>query len=184
MFGSFVTIFLKSSTTLPESHQNFFLFLWVPKYFACIYIYYASSLTVLLSTKLDLVFEFLEDYTDFRRNSLPLLEVRQTMYLTLANEMQMKVTSHSAAEAFNCQCLTPGPVFCSPKHWAMLKEKGPHAQRQRVIGPDWTGQEDGSSKWSQWALRQTLDEQGFFYCVIPLRFWRFCTHTLPHHNPV
>lgn len=72
--------------------------------------------------------------------------------LNLANEMHVKVTCYSHAEAFNCQYLTP---FLSS---ALLNSE--HCPKTEATGRNQSGQD--LSSWSQWAPKQTWRKQGFF----------------------
>lgn len=90
---------------------SFFSF-GLPRYFACICLYYAW-LTILLSTSLALV--LLSSW----RNSLPSPEVR---YSNVPNSGQWNASQGDMPSP------AEGPVFCSPECWALCKDRGPQDQ--------------------------------------------------------
>lgn len=109
--------------------------------------------------------ELVEDSSDCKETHFPLATC-----LSLANEMQVKVTCHSHAKVFNCQCWTPALSS------ALLKpEHSPKMEGHR-IKLAWT--------WSSLFIEPMSPQAKFvwtriFYCVKPLRFWSF---VLPQHN--
>lgn len=120
MFGSFVTIFMKPPVTFLASNQFFFssplgsrgtLYLSILCYFVV-----DNTISHHISS---FASEFVEDPTDFTEELRPssLIWVGPAMSLSLANDIQMKMTCHSHAKAlFVSVWLQPSFALLNPKH--------------------------------------------------------------------